>query len=85
MSRKIAEFIKPMFEVAPKIVIDLIPYNDINVLNFHRPSNDKVNAFQNYLRDEGLFCSVRLTRGDAESSACGMLATKRLKTSTIAS
>lgn len=66
-----------MLEVAPKIILDLIPYNDVSVSGFTRPSKDKVNAFQRYLRKEGLFCSVRLTRGDDDSSACGMLATKR--------
>jgi len=79
-AQKLAEFIRPMLEIAPKIMIDLIPYNDISVLGFKRPSSDKVNNFQNVLRSEGFFCSVRITRGDDESAACGMLATKREKT-----
>lgn len=78
-AQKTAAFVKPMLEIAPKIMIDLIPYNDISVPNFSKPSTDKVNQFQKFLRSEGLFCSVRVTRGDEESAACGMLATKRVK------
>jgi 23S rRNA (adenine2503-C2)-methyltransferase len=78
-ARKLAEFIKPMNEIAPKIAIDLIPYNDISVPEFRRPSREKINEYQSYLRDNGIFCSVRVTRGDEESSACGMLATERIK------
>ena len=29
-----------------------------------------------------VYCSVRVTRGDEENSACGMLATKRVKVAT---
>ena len=81
-AKKVAAFIKPMLDVSPKIVIDLIPYNDINVFGFKRPSDKAVNVFQNHLRDAGLFCTVRLTRGDDEAAACGMLATKRVKKGT---
>lgn len=71
----VADFVKPMLAVAPKIAIDLIPYNDISVQGFSRPDVQRVNAFQRVLRENGLFCTVRVTRGDDESSACGMLAT----------
>lgn len=76
-AEKLANFVRPMFEVAPKIALDLIPYNDIDTHGFKRPSRERVNEFQHYLRDRGFFCSVRVTRGDEEYSACGMLATKR--------
>ena len=77
---KLAEFIQPIYEVAPKIMIDLIPYNDHHENpEFTRPSREKVNEFQHYLRQKGIYCSVRVTRGDEEFSACGMLVTKRQK------
>ena len=72
---KVVSFVRPMLAVAPKVALDLIPYNDINVASLNRPSKERVNAFQRVLRENGLFCSVRVTRGDEESSACGMLAT----------
>jgi len=72
---KLVDFVKPMLTIAPKIALDLIPYNDIAVPAFERPTNDRVNNFQRVLRENGLFCSVRVTRGDEDSAACGMLAT----------
>jgi len=79
---KLVHFVRPMFAVAPKVMIDLIPYNDISVPSFRRPSVDRVNSFQRHLRDQGIYCSVRVTRGDEEYAACGMLATKRVKKDT---
>ena len=76
-AKKIADFVRPMLDIAPKIALDLIPYNDIAVDGFTRPSKDKINSFQQYLRSQGFFCSVRVTRGDDDNSACGMLHTKR--------
>jgi len=75
-AKKLAEFVRPMLKIAPKIAIDLIPYNDISFGDFAKPSREKVNEFQTVLRDEGFFASVRVTRGDDESAACGMLSTK---------
>lgn len=76
---KLTNFIRPMLPDVPKIAIDLIPYNDISVPHFKKPSKEKVNSFQRVIREAGFFCTVRVTRGEDESSACGMLATKRLK------
>ena len=42
----LAEFVRPMLNVAPKIALDLIPYNDIGMANLGRPSDDSVCAFQ---------------------------------------
>lgn len=80
---QLVDFVAPMFVVARKIAIDLIPYNDIIVPGFQRPSRERINAFQRSLRENGLFCTVRVTRGDEESSACGMLATERVRVKTI--
>lgn len=80
-AQMVADFCRPMLEVIPKLALDLIPYNDINVSGFQRPSRERVIAFQRHLREQGFFCSVRLTRGDDESAACGMLATQRAKRS----
>jgi 23S rRNA (adenine2503-C2)-methyltransferase len=76
---QLADFLLPVLIVAPKIAIDLIPYNDINVEGFRKPDRERVNAFQEVLRKKGYFCTVRVTRGDDESAACGMLATQSTK------
>ena len=80
-ARLLAAFIRPMLEVAPKVALDLIPYNDINVagLIFRPPSTERIQLFTDVLREEGMFCAVRTPRGRAESSACGMLATTTLR------
>ena len=46
---------------------------------FRKPSKERIRAFQDVMREAGYFCTVRVTRGEDESSACGMLATKRMK------
>eukprot|EP00600_Ochromonadales_sp_CCMP1393_P005440 CAMPEP_0174959316 /NCGR_PEP_ID=MMETSP0004_2-20121128/3111_1 /TAXON_ID=420556 /ORGANISM="Ochromonas sp., Strain CCMP1393" /LENGTH=369 /DNA_ID=CAMNT_0016207625 /DNA_START=192 /DNA_END=1301 /DNA_ORIENTATION=- len=82
-AQRIAEFVAPMLAVAPKIVLNLIPYNDngllLNGQPLKRPQMERVIQFQQHLRDKGYFCSIRTTRGDDDSAACGMLATKRLR------
>ena len=45
----LAEFVRPMLTIAPKIALDLIPYNDIGMPNLGRPSDDAICAFQVYL------------------------------------
>ncbi|RYG98500.1 23S rRNA (adenine(2503)-C(2))-methyltransferase RlmN [archaeon] len=75
----LAEFLRPVLKATSKIAIDLIPYNDISVVGFSQPTRERINAFQQVLRDQGYFCTVRVTRGDDESAACGMLATKSTK------
>jgi adenine C2-methylase RlmN of 23S rRNA A2503 and tRNA A37 len=44
---------------------------------FQRPSWDRIDAFQDTLRSRGVWVSVRASRGDADASACGQLATNR--------
>mmetsp|Transcript_49434 Transcript_49434/g.73541 ORF Transcript_49434/g.73541 Transcript_49434/m.73541 type:complete len:593 (+) Transcript_49434:221-1999(+) len=68
-----------------KLVINLIPYNDIGDIGdiggggvvYKKPTRERVRAFQDYLTDRGLFAFIRTTRGDEESAACGQLATKK--------
>eukprot|EP00746_Dinoflagellata_sp_MGD_P124067 gnl/MRDRNA2_/MRDRNA2_58664_c0_seq2.p1 gnl/MRDRNA2_/MRDRNA2_58664_c0~~gnl/MRDRNA2_/MRDRNA2_58664_c0_seq2.p1 ORF type:complete len:308 (+),score=41.26 gnl/MRDRNA2_/MRDRNA2_58664_c0_seq2:48-971(+) len=78
-AKRLADFLRPVVEAAPKLIIDLIPYNDINVNGFTQPTHKEVCEFQKVLREEGYFVSVRVTRGDDESAACGMLKTARQK------
>jgi 23S rRNA (adenine2503-C2)-methyltransferase len=75
----VSAFVRPILQVIPKIAIDLIPYNDIHTHGFMRPSHERICAFQHVLRQDGYFCSVRITRGDEENAACGMLATSSTK------
>uniref|UniRef100_A0A7S3TQV8 Uncharacterized protein n=1 Tax=Strombidinopsis acuminata TaxID=141414 RepID=A0A7S3TQV8_9SPIT len=57
--------------------------NDMSTLGiphysfFERPSWERIDAFQDALRARGVWVSVRASRGDADASACGQLATNR--------
>ena len=81
---KVAELVRPVLSAAPRIALDLIPYNDINAMDFKRPAHSVVCDFQKVLQKEGYFVAVRLPRGDSESSACGMLTTKKKREETAA-
>ena len=80
-AERLAEFVLPMHEAGmSKVIIDIIPYNDIKVMpEFIAPTQKAVDAFQNVLTARGLFCAVRESRGEEDSAACGMLATERIK------
>ena len=67
-----------------KLMINLIPFNDIGYEQYRRASDENVAAFQKVLVDSGVKAYIRTTRGDDESAACGQLATKKRKKCTIA-
>jgi 23S rRNA (adenine2503-C2)-methyltransferase len=67
-----------------KVVVNLIPFNDIGHPTHRTPSMDKMLGFQHIViqrskehESRPVLCYVRTTRGDEESSACGQLATKK--------
>ena len=60
-----------------KVLVNLIPFNDIGHPTYRKPSDERVRAFQERLWERGVFVHVRSTRGDDESAACGQLATKK--------
>ena len=62
-----------------KLMVNLIPFNDIGIDKYRRPSGENVAAFQKIMVTKGVKTFVRTTRGDDESAACGQLATKKRK------
>jgi len=74
----LTQFIKDSVPGA-KVMVNLIPFNDIGHDTYRTPSKDDVKAFQNVLWERGIYAHVRTTRGDDENAACGQLATKKLK------
>ena len=62
-----------------KVLVNLIPFNDIGHPTYRKPSDERVRAFQERLWERGVYVHVRSTRGDDESAACGQLATKKKK------
>ena len=64
-----------------KLIINLIPFNDIGYEMYRRASAENVAQFQKILVESGINTYVRTTRGDDESAACGQLATNKRKRS----
>lgn len=62
-----------------KLVVNLIPFNDIGHRSYRRSPPENVAKFQQILVENKIQTYVRTTRGDDENAACGQLATKRVK------
>lgn len=57
-----------------KAKVNLIPFNPDPELPFKAPSQEAVREFQKILMDRGLLATVRKSRGQDVSAACGQLA-----------
>jgi len=53
--------------------VNLIRYNEVKGLEFNRPSTDDVHRFQYLLREGGVNCHIRASRGRDIAAACGQL------------
>jgi 23S rRNA (adenine2503-C2)-methyltransferase len=53
--------------------VNLIPLNEAPELEFRRPPDEKVHAFQRVLLDNHITCIIRKSRGSDISGACGQL------------
>ena len=84
-AERLSKFAQSIMNDVPgsKIVVNLIPFNDIGHPTYRTPSMERVLEFQRTVVEYGssngssVLCYVRTTRGDEESSACGQLATKK--------
>jgi 23S rRNA (adenine2503-C2)-methyltransferase len=74
------EFVRGILHQIPdaKVIVNLIPFNDIGQKLYRKPTIERVVAFQNRLQSQGIYSHIRTTRGDDESAACGQLATKKV-------
>ena len=55
------------------VKINLIPFNSFASSGYQRSSEARINEFMHELRSNAVFTTVRETRGDDTSSACGQL------------
>lgn len=78
---ELAEFAKVIVDSVPdsKMIINLIPFNDIGHGEYKKPDSAAVAAFQKRLQHHGLYAHIRATRGDDKTAACGQLATNKKK------
>jgi len=57
-----------------KAKVNLIPYNEHPQLAFKASSSESVKRFQKYLLDHGMVATLRTSKGQGISAACGQLA-----------
>ncbi len=53
--------------------INIIPFNEFEGSNFHRPSEERIVWFKNQLLARGYVCTVRVSKGQEIMAACGQL------------
>jgi 23S rRNA (adenine2503-C2)-methyltransferase len=56
--------------------VNLIEYNPIQFADFTNAEIDKIEAFSNYLKSQGVNTNIRRSRGKDIDAACGQLAVK---------
>lgn len=56
--------------------VNIIEYNPISLADFMNAEADKIDAFADYLRSQGVVTNVRRSRGKDIDAACGQLAIK---------
>jgi len=56
--------------------VNLIEYNPIQFADFINAEGDKIDAFANYLKSQGVNTNIRRSRGKDIDAACGQLAIK---------
>ncbi len=59
--------------------VNLIPYNPVEMLEFHRPSPERIERFASILDQAGIATTVRYSRGVEIAAACGQLRAKHLE------
>ncbi len=63
--------------------VNLIEYNPIHFADFINAEGDKIDAFSNYLKSQGINTNIRRSRGKDIDAACGQLAVKDANVETI--
>lgn len=56
--------------------VNIIEYNPIEGVEYHKSDEDQINRFARYLIDNGVMVTVRRSRGKDIDAACGQLANK---------
>ncbi len=71
----VAQFCAPM----NRVLVNVIPYNPGNAPLTRAPSDDEIDRFIGWLRDEGLPVRKRITKGRTVMAACGQLGNVSLR------
>ncbi|TAE17223.1 MAG: 23S rRNA (adenine(2503)-C(2))-methyltransferase RlmN [Bacteroidetes bacterium] len=71
-----ADELVKVFRQVPADLVNIIEYNNIDQFNLSKPSDDKVQAFMQYLQSKRVNAHLRRSRGKDIDAACGQLANK---------
>ena len=74
-ARRIAEFCAPI----PRAMVNVIPYNPGNHPLTRAPTEDEIDTFLDWLREEGMPVRRRMTKGRSVMAACGQLGNVELR------
>ncbi len=58
------------------VMVNIIEYNPVDGVRFHKSSEDQIDRFAQFLRDHDVMVTVRRSRGKDIDAACGQLANK---------
>jgi 23S rRNA (adenine2503-C2)-methyltransferase len=75
-SLKDADDLIKVYRQVPADLVNIIEYNPIDFATFSKPSEEKVEAFMNYLEKNRVNARLRRSRGKDIDAACGQLANK---------
>lgn len=59
--------------------VNLIRYHSIPNVELQTSTNDVMEKFRDYMTNKGVTCTIRSSRGEDISAACGMLSTEKSK------
>lgn len=71
----VARFCAPL----ERVLVNVIPYNPGNAPLTRAPTDDEIDRFIGWLRDEGLAVRRRITKGRSVMAACGQLGNAELR------
>ena len=60
----------------PNVRVNLIEYNTVEGVSFHKSKEDRAQFFCDYLNNHGVNATLRRSRGKDIDAACGQLANK---------
>ena len=71
-----AEDLVKLYRQIPADLVNIIEYNPIDFARFKKPTEEKTEAFMNYLEKNRVNARLRRSRGKDIDAACGQLANK---------
>jgi 23S rRNA (adenine2503-C2)-methyltransferase len=72
-AHRLARLLRQHHLLNPDVLVNLIPFNQIEDTQFEAPQQESIQKFKNILNLNGIIVNIRLARGADISAACGQL------------